>query len=298
MTPRRILLLMGGLFAFGMVYAVYARLFGWLDGLPLLPAKMLQAATGGFLPPPRATSPPSERLEQAFGKHAPETEPAFYPTQLEFRNPDSGTSLVVASGRPPAPDPNRADANRVTLSPFSIAVFSKPRPKHLMRPGEADEITTFHSDKAVLEFDRKILTPADMNSAKLIRLELISDPEHALPDPRQGRVHITNNQRSADSNRALVLRTVGPVFYRDPKYATGPDQLGPDVWTDSPVEIVDKSNLPRRPGTEAATAPAASDESRTPAIVAAVINGQRLPPPTVTAVGLRVYLDPDDKQQP
>src|SRR5262245_6486301 len=107
MTPRRILLLMGGLFAFGMVYAVYARLFGWLDGLPLLPAKMLSAATGEFLPPPRATSPTIERLKQAFGDRAPETEPAFYPMRLEFRNID--TSLVVASGTPPSRPPDTTD---------------------------------------------------------------------------------------------------------------------------------------------------------------------------------------------
>ena len=111
MTPRRILLLMGGLFAFGAVYAIYARAFGWLDGLPILQDEMLIPAEGEFLPPTRPTSPTIDRLKQAFGEHAPETEPAFYPTQLEFRNGD--TSLVLASGSPPT-SPN---SNRVTLSP-------------------------------------------------------------------------------------------------------------------------------------------------------------------------------------
>jgi hypothetical protein len=294
MTPRRVLLLVGGLFAFGVIYAIYARAFGWLDGLPVLQDKMLVAGDGVVRPPERATSPTIERLKQAFGHNAPETEPAFYPTQLEFRSGE--TSLVVASGSPPS-NPN---SNRVMLSPFSVAVFSKPRPAHLLQPGEVNEITTFHSDKAVLEFDRVIQSPTDMNVAKLIRMELISDPEQAIPDPlkRRGMVHITNNQRSGDTNRFLVLKTVGPVFYRDPKYATGPDQLGPDVWTDAAVEIVDRSNIPRRPGIDVAVAPVSSEEVRNAPTVAAILGGHRLPPPTVTAVGMRIYLEPDDSPKP
>lgn len=293
MTPRRILLLMGGLFACGVVYALYARALGWLDGLPLLPEPMLKPTDGRFRPPERATSPTIERLKLSFGITAPETETSFYPTQLEFRNGD--TSIVLASGSPPS-NPN---SNTVTLTPFSIAIFSKPRPAHLLQPGEVNEITTFHSDKAVLEFDRVIQTPADMNSAKLIRMQLISDPEASVPasDKRAGIVHITNNQRSADPNRALVLKTVGPVFYRDPKFATGPDQLGPDVWTDSAIEIADRSNLPRKTGADAVVAAALAEEVRHAEAVAAMLKGDRLPPPTVTAVGMRIYLDSDDPKK-
>jgi hypothetical protein len=292
MTPRRILLLMGGLFAFGAVYAIYARAFGWLDGLPVLKESMLERAEPQFLPPARPSSPTIDRLKQAYGENAPETEPAFYPFQLQFRNGD--TSLVLASGSPPS-SPN---SKRVTLSPFSIAIFSKPKPPHLLQPGEVNEITTFHADKAVLEFDRKIETPADMNTAKLIRLELISDPEQAIPDPlkRRGLIHVTNNQRSGDPNRFLVLKTAGPMFYRDPKFAEGPEKLGPDVWTDSPIEIVDRSNLPLKPGAAAAVAATASEESRNSSVIDAILSGQRLPPPTVTALGMRIYLDPDEDQ--
>jgi hypothetical protein len=289
MTPRRILLLLGGLLAFGGCYTLYARVFGWLDGLPVLPPEKLLAADGSFRPPPRVTSPTIERLKEAFGPDAPETEPAFYPTQLEFRSGE--TSIVLAAGSPPS-TPN---SNRVTLKPFSVAVFSKPRPAHLLQPGEVPEISTLHADKGVLVFDRVIENATQMNNARLVRLELISDLEEALPDRlrRQGLVHITNNQRSADPNRALVLRTVGPVFYRDPKYASGPELLGPDIWTDAPVEIVDRSNLPRPRSTVAAVAPAAAEVFRKPSSVAEVLEGHRLPPPTLTAVGMRVYLEAD-----
>ncbi|MFM8274865.1 MAG: hypothetical protein ACKODX_21385, partial [Gemmata sp.] len=181
--------------------------------------------------------------------------------------------------------------------PFSVAVFGKPKPAHLRQPGEVTEISTIHADKGTLEFDREIANAADMKKAKLVRLELVSasDFEDALPDPRRGIVHLTNNQRSADPNRFMVVRTVGPVFYRDPKAVVGtPDANGPDLWTDAPVEIVDRQNLPRPIGSTApATAAAKGEESRAPGAVAAILSGQRLPPPTLTAVGLRVYLEPE-----
>ncbi len=297
MSPRRILLLVGSLLACVAAYLTYAEFFGWLDGLPLLPPRMLTASDGRFRPPPQATSPTLELLKLAFGENSPELEPLHYPTQLRFLQGDK--THVLAAGSPPT-NPN---SNRVTLSPFSLAVISKPRPEHLRQPGELPEICTIHADRAVLEFDRLIQNPTDMNTAKLVRLELISDPEQALPDAlkRVGQVHITNNQRSADPNRHLVLKTVGPVFYRDPKYAVGPARLGPDIWTDAAIEIVDRGNLPRRSDGPVATAPSAAEELRTPAAVAAILEGQRLPPPTLTAVGLRVYLDssaPPDRTPP
>jgi len=289
MNPRRILLLIGGFAAFAATYIVYAQLLGWLDGLPILPPRMLLESKGECRPPVRLTSPTIELIKIAFGDKCPEAEPAHYPTQLRFLQGD--TTIVFAAGSPPS-NPN---SNRITLSPFSVALFGKPRPEHLLSPGEVTEISTIHSDRAVLEFDRVIQSATEMNSAKLVRLELISDPEQAIPDAfqRVGKVHITNNQRSADPNRRLVMRTVGPMFYRDPKVAAGmPPLTGPDIWTDSAVEIVDRGNLPRQPDQPAAAAPATAEEVRNATAVAAILAGQRLPPPTVTAVGMRVYLEP------
>lgn len=293
MTPRRILMLVGGFAAFVAAYVVYAQAYGWLDGLPLLPERMLAVSKDPTCAPPvRLTSPTIELIKIAFGEKCPEAESAHYPTQLRFLQGD--TTIVFAAGSPPS-NPN---SNRVTLSPFSIAMFGKPRPEHQRAPGEVTEISTIHADRAVLEFDKVIQSATEMNSAKLVRLELISDPEQALPDAyqRTGKVHVTNNQRSADPNRRLVLKTVGPMFYRDPKVPPGaPPATGPDIWTDAAVEIVDRSNLPRQPGEPAASAPATSEEVRTPTAVAAILGGKRLPPPTITAVGLRVYLEPPNQ---
>src|SRR5438067_8079035 len=287
MSPRRMLLLLAGVLAFGVVYTVYARALGWLDGLPQLPAAMLNHRKGDFIPPPRLVSPTVERLKEAFGDTCREQDDQAYPTKLEFRNGES--SIVLASGTPPF-----TGEKRVTLSPFSLAVFGKPRPALLRQPGEVTEISTFHADKAVLEFDTPINGIGDMNKAKLLRLELVSDPENVPPfDPRNGTVHITNNQRSADPNRALVLRTPGPVFYRDPK-AVRDGGTGPDVWTDAAVEVVDKQNLPRGfAAVPAPTAPARGEDLRDATAVGDILTGGRRPPPTVTAVGMRVYLEPE-----
>ena len=288
-TPRRVVLLLAGLALFGGSYLTYSRALGWLDGLPQLPDKFRDSTGGEFRPPERATSPTVEKLREAFGPDCPELSDQNYPTKLEFRNGDS--SVVLAAGATPLV-PN---SHRVTLSPFSVAMFGKPKPAHLRAPGEVAEISTFHADKAVLEFDRAIDNPNDMNRARLVKLELVSEPELALPDPRRGRVHITNNQRSADRNRFLVLRTPGPVFYREPK--NNPDAgTGPDVWTDAEVEVIDRANLPRGFGTAAPpTAPARGADLRDAAAVPAILAGQRLPPPTVTAIGMKIFFEPDPK---
>jgi hypothetical protein len=285
-------LLLAGFLLCGTAYGVYARVLGWLDGLPQLPAKYLVRSDGDTIYlPPRSDqqSPTQTKLAQAFGPRSPETDYSLYETQLEFRNGNS--SVVIAAGPVPA-NPN---SNRVPLSPFSAAVFGKPKPAHLRQPGEVTEISTIHADRAILEFDRVIHNANDMRGAKLVRLELVSDFGGVIEDPRRGMVHITNNQKSADPNRFLIVRTPGPVFYRDAKAVAGtPAAQGPDFWSDSPVEIVDRQNLPRPMGSLApATAPIKSEDARTPETVADILAARRTPPPTVTAIGFRIYLEPD-----
>lgn len=289
-TPRRVMLLLVGTLAFVGVYAVYAGTLGWIDGLPQLSARMLERTDGKFRPPDRPTLPTVERLRVAFGPGCEEENSTTYANQFTFRSGDSW--VVVATGRIPNPD-----GNRVVLSPLSVAVFGKPRPAHLRAPGEVEEISTFHSDKGVLEFDRPVSGLPDMSKAKLVRLELVSDPEATTADKRRGLVHITNNQRSADPNKALVMRTPGPVFYRDPRNA-GPKAPGADVWTDAAIEIVDRQNLPRGLGDPAPqTATARGKDLHEAGVVPDILAGRRIPPPTVTAVGMKVYLD-DPKAKP
>ncbi|MDW8195991.1 MAG: hypothetical protein RMJ56_00150 [Gemmataceae bacterium] len=286
LTPRRTLMMLAGFVLFGTAYWSYFQLLGWIDGLPQLPEEMKQCGDGTFRPPVRSTSPTQQKLLEAFGANALETEYSHYPNQFSFVYGDS--LIVVAAGPLPA-NPN---STRVPVAPFSVAIFGKPKPLHLMQPGEVPEISTVHSDKAILEFDREIKSPNDMRTARLVRMELVSDAEIAGRDPRAGLVHITNNQRSHDPDNRLVLRTPGPVFYRDANLVAGtPAAEGPDFWTDAPVEIVDQQNVPRPFGSTApTTAPAKGTDLRDPQAVADILGGRRAAPPTVSAVGLRLYL--------
>lgn len=301
-TPRRVLLLLGGILLFCGVYGSYARFLGWMDGLPQLPPSMLAVAPSDAKPPEiRTSSPTIERIREAFGPDCLEQKSIFYPTQLEFRS--GATSTVLACGAPPFNN----GSNRMTLAPFSVAQFGAPKPAHLRQEGETQEISTFHADKAILEFDRPVNGPADMGKAKLLRMELISEPPSPASlklDRRSGTIHITNNQRSLDPAKFLVVRTVGPLFYRDPKHVDPKLLSGPDIWTDAALEIVDRQNLPRRSkpspdqyrtfafANEAETAPVPANVMQSPASVFEVLEGPRLPPPTATAIGLKVFLEP------
>ena len=292
-TPRRVLLLLGGILFFAGIYGTYARVLGWIDGLPQVPERFLRKQEGEFQPPKKPISPTVQKLLEAFGPDCLEKITAFYPTQLEFRNRES--SIVLAAG----PTPLSPGTNRIVLAPFSLAVFGKARPEHLRKVGEVVEISTFHADKAVLEFDQPINTPQDMKMERLVRVELITEPEQALPDPRRGMIHITNNQKSTDPSKFFVLRTPGPVFYRNARHAGAKAESGPDIWTDAPVEIVNRQNIPRRrEGVVPATAPVKGEQLRAEGAIPAILSGQRLPPPTVTAVGMRIFLEPEKKNEP
>src|SRR5437879_11938836 len=105
MTRRRILLLVGGLALFGAAYLIDSRFVGWLDGLPLLPARMLLASDGTFQPPVVTSSPTVDLLQAAFGEHSPALLSANYPMQLHFL--DAERAFVLAPGSPPpTPEPD------------------------------------------------------------------------------------------------------------------------------------------------------------------------------------------------
>ena len=114
---------------------------------------------------------------------------ATYETQLEFRNVDSS---ILACRWPDPQQPQLHARDTQTIQPRNLR---SAEPAHLLQPGETIEISTIHSDKGILEFDRVIVTANDMRTAKLVRLELVSDFTGTPWKTRRGTVHITNNQR-------------------------------------------------------------------------------------------------------
>ncbi len=297
-TPRRILLLLATMAITTGAYFVYARVLGGIDGLPELPAE--------YLVEPNAPAPPTpsekglltkEMLRRAFGGASPEVGNAIA-YKLQFYKVDSGT--LIACGQPAfaaTAEPSRF----VEVSPFSLAFIGKPRgPGEVGPPDEREEITTVHADKAILEFDRPVASTQDMaNKCKMVGLQMQSTPDVLSADARSGKVWVTNNQKSADPGQFLVFNTVGPVYYRSPDDGptAGPDV--PQMYSNAAVEVIDKRNLPRPlRSSSTATSRVKPDDLRGTAAVAAILLGDANPPPTITAEGMKIYLDRSTGKEP
>jgi hypothetical protein len=283
-TPRRILLLFSGLAVALVAYGIYGGALGGIDGLPALPDKYLAEADGRF--PHLFVSPrlPVEtRIEQAFGPKCPELEDPAYKTKLDFR--EKGL-LLAAGALPEIKEPTK----RIRISPLSLAVFPKPDPA--AKPDEVPEIVTLHADEAIVEFDKAVATRTEIlqGQARVVGVELIGNPETPGRDVRKGKVLVTHNQKSTDPGRWLVVRTPGPVFYRAPDPGRPPSPDVPTVRTSAAVEIETRSNVPQPLWGQRLSAVASSgDDLRTANAVADIVYGRRAPPPTATAVGLKIY---------
>ncbi len=309
-TPRRILLLVLGLVGLVGAYLVYSLFLGQIDGLPELPRALLPS-TSDAPPEPLPPAGPSgtiSRLKLAFGPDSPEaTNRIAYPLQIELR--DKG--MAFACGQP-AFAPAARPSNIVNVAPFSIAYFGKP---DAGKPGEGEEITTAHSDRARLRFDRPVAGVNDIMGtkekpgAKLIGFVLESDAEELSRDLRQGRIVVTNNQKSARPSDFLVFRTAGPLYYSDPTAgevapgnpggaAVDPNTVA-HLTTAAEVEVVDRKNLPRPLRSLDNTTGVLSGEAlRAEGAVARIVLGEALPPPTITARGMKIYLTPTPPEPP
>jgi hypothetical protein len=292
-TPRRILLLLAALGGFSAVYLGYAVVLGGIDGLPDLPRAFLDHLDIGEepLPPVPPVPPTMQRLMEAFGPGSQEVvNDNAYKTRLEYREKGMTFACGQLTFKPTEPSPF------VPVAPFSVAVFGKPKPPAERAPGEVVEISTIHSDEAILQYDRPVSGIQDImnGKAKLVGIELRSTPDVPSPDVRRGHVWLTNNQRSADPNQFLVFKTPGPLFYRTADAAPAPD--APQIWTAAAVQVTDRKNLPRPLRAHAPVAvPARPDDLRGRNAVANILLGLTSPPPTMTAEGMKVYLQPDDK---
>lgn len=282
-TPRRILLLFVGLAVFLLAYVGYGFFLGGVDGLPALPERYLEQAGGLIIIPDNPRSPSETRLEQAFGPKCPELEDPAYKTKMELR--DRG--IVFAAG--PIPD-IKEPTKKLRISPLSLAHFSRPLAN--AKPDEAPEIVTLHADEAVLEYDRPVTSRTEIlqGQVRLVGVELIGNPEAEYRDLRKGRVIITHNQKSTDPGRWLIVRSPGPVYYQaaEPGKAPNPDQ--PMIRTAAAVEVENRSNVPQPLWGQRLFAVASSaDELRASTAVSDIVLGLRAPPPTATAIGLKMY---------
>lgn len=315
-TTRRIGLLLLGLAIAGAAFAGYSFVLGGFDGLPAIPQAYLKPATGTVIPQ-YPVSLTIAQLQQAFGPYSSEGG-----TDLDYKNrlQIPGHDGVIACG---SPVPNGTPL--VTVAPISVALFGKSalRP----RPGTAPEISTFHADRAVLRFDRPVSKIDEMNTSKIVGIELASDPDDdpntpiERKDKRKGRIWISQNRKSLDPADHIVVRTPGPVFVQLPDDDTPYDPNVPHVWTSAVVEVFDRQNLPQKlrtrersliekygtPSSPSSSvreitenippvaALARADDLRKYGAVTDILTGATLPPPTVVANGLKVFLKPEKK---
>ena len=289
-TPRRLLVLFVAVAAFAGAFVAYTQTsVGSVSGLPQLPAEFLTPADAAAPVEPLAPSPTQQQLVRAFGANSPEVTDGL---QYKFKFEDRERGLVFAAGQP---EFGREANPLVRISPCSVGFFAAPKSKGQMAAGEVQEISTFHADEAVLQFDRPVSGPADLggtNAAKLVGMELVSKPDLPTADPRRGRIWVTNNQRSADPNERLLFRTQGPLFYQSADVKPLATDA-PQLWTAAPTEVIDCRNLPRPlpPGTDALPL-LTGDALRGRGVVAEMVGGLSLPPPTMTATGMKIYLKP------
>ena len=294
-TPRRILLLLATTFVTTGVYFAYAYALGGIDGLPELPAEYLVEpnAPAPFISGEKATLA-DEMVKRAFGGVSPEAVKTSIAYKLKIYMADRGT--LLACGQPVFGEASRF----VKVSPFSMAFFGKPRPAgEAGPPDEIEGITTAHCDEATLEFDRPVASVQDMRDRKMYGVQLLSTPDVLSADTRRGKVWVTDNQKSRDPGQFLVFNTAGPVNYRSPDNPSAAADV-PQLDTSATVEVIDKRNLPRAlRSASTATSPAKADDLRNPATVAAILLGTANPPPTITAEGMKIYLEKsDDKAAP
>jgi hypothetical protein len=204
-TPKRILLLAGGLVVSLAGYVVYAFALGSIDGLPPLPEAYLPS-TVVSMPQGKIENPRDRKLIQAFGAGCPEL-------NWPFKIDASQRGLVLAFE-----DYTIEEDGRVRLHPFSIALF---KDKH---DGSYPEINTIRSPEAYLRFDQPIHELQEISRHRIVGAEL------------REVVTLVNNRRTPLKSDDLEVRiTTAPVFF---------DEKEGRVWTESFVDLIDTQTQP------------------------------------------------------
>ncbi len=211
-TPKRLLILLGGLVLSMTGYLIYAFFLGGIDGLPLLSEDYLPIYVNGGIPPLPAPSDGEidKKLKQAFGT---ECEEWRRPLLLNL----TSKGILLAA--------NQCDIEtdgRVKLYPFSAALF----PKNNRPDAPFPEINTVQCETAFLTLDRPVSHFSELSTRKIIGVEL------------RGNRGITmiNNRRTAEKNDDLdLLITNGPMFYAEKINK---------IWTDGYVQLLDNQTQP------------------------------------------------------
>lgn len=211
-TPKRILILLGGLGLFLAGFGVYTYFLGGIDGLPPLGDEFFPDSKVSIDPkkekPPR---PPTidRKLVWAFGPECPELQRSI---KLDLSQKGWG---IAAGEFENLPD------GRIKLFPFSAFVAPNKQVAD-----KIPEINTLRCDEAYLTLDRPVSTTTEIGNRKLIAVEL------------RGRSGITikNNRGTLEENDDIELFIPdSPLFFEDKRNL---------IWTDGPIQLLDKQSRP------------------------------------------------------
>ncbi|HMF19319.1 MAG TPA: hypothetical protein VKE98_19085 [Gemmataceae bacterium] len=208
-TPKRIVILAGGLVLFCCVYGIYAYFLGGIDGLPELPA--LYAESKEPLPPisPTDNNKFDKKLRLAFNDACPEVNRAI---KLDFFGKGYG---LAANKFEPEPD-----GRRIKLSPFSAFMVPKKQDKNFKIP----EINTIRCDVAYLTLDHPISSMTELGNRKVIAVELCRDPARQRTKDDPPDITIKNNRGTPEESDDVELTIIdGHMYYDEAKNM---------IWTD------------------------------------------------------------------
>jgi hypothetical protein len=189
-------------------FIIYDYFLGGYDGLPPLPEEYLPIA-GPFTPHVPDESERDLKMGLAFGADSDEARRVFV-----FDSRTRGMLLAVDKFE-------IQDDGRVKLWPFSVALF----PKH-KDESPVPEINTIQSEVAYLTLDQPVKTFAELNSRRIIGIQL---------EGNSG-VTIINNRHTLERNDDIEVRiTLAPVYYRESDNK---------IWSEGFVRLLDSSSQP------------------------------------------------------
>ncbi|HEX3149474.1 MAG TPA: hypothetical protein VHR66_15475 [Gemmataceae bacterium] len=212
------------------------------------------------LPPPPPLPPTPSSLDRKLEYAFGANCPELrYPIKLEMK----GRRIVIAA-RDFSIIKSGERTGWVEMFPLSVAALGEKR-----GADGIPEINAMYCDRAYLQFDKPIRNLSDLDGRTIVGAEMQADPDAPLSDARKGRIRLSNNRKTLDPNDDLEMVTPGPVYYEDE-----PKKGQPHIRTFAAVHVTDHTN----------TGLAEPDHT--------------VPrEPTVTGVGLRVYLTPTDKKK-
>lgn len=210
-TPKRILILLGGLALFLTGFGVYTYFLGGIDGLPPLGDEFLPDPNGRVIR--ETTKYPAitidRKLVWAFGLECPELQRSI---KLDLSQKGWG---IAAGEFENLPD------GRIKLFPFSA--FLAPNKQVA---DKIPEINTLRCDEAYLTLDRPVSTTTEIGNRKLIAVELRG----------KSGITIKNNRGTLEENDDIELFIPdSPLFFEDKRNL---------IWTDGPIQLLDKQSRP------------------------------------------------------